>query len=144
MALVKHITSLVPWYHINVYRLSHFENVATKRYPSEIFVEWNKRMGTKSGQGKMRYIYCTSTWLSYLITCHSEHIINREFSQQHTILLKLSSYFILLQSCIAIFIIHLWHSVEYRFRGNTLYINIPFVPQALVRCDVVCCQGILV
>ena len=25
--------------------------------------------------------------------------------------------------------LHMWHSVEYRFRGNTLYINIPLVPQ---------------
>ena len=26
-------------------------------------------------------------------------------------------------------VVHMWHSVEYRFRGNTLYINIPLVHQ---------------
>ena len=41
-------------------------------------------------------------------------------------------------------ILLLWHSMEYRFRGNTLYINIPLYLRALVRCDVVRCQGILV
>ena len=39
--------------------------------------------------------------------------------------------------------LQVWHSVEYRFRGNTLYINIPLYLRALVRCDVVRCQGIL-
>ena len=35
--------------------------------------------------------------------------------------------------------------MEYRFRGNTLFINIPLVPLGpIVRCDVVCCQGFLV
>ena len=40
--------------------------------------------------------------------------------------------------------IYMWHSVDYRFRGNTLYIIIPMYLRALVRCDVVRCQGILV
>ena len=37
----------------------------------------------------------------------------------------------------------LWHSAEYRSRGNDVYINIPLCLRASVCCDVVCCQGIL-
>ena len=40
-----------------------------------------------------------------------------EYPQQH-----------ILTKCVVV-----WHSVEYRLRGNTLYINIPLVPQGLSK-----------
>ena len=51
--------------------------------------------------------YMLHVYIAFLFDYLSQWtLINREFTQQHTILLTLPSYVILLQSCIAIFIIH--------------------------------------
>ena len=66
--------------------------------------------------------------LSYLITCHSEHYQQGIYPASHH-LLTLSLYFILLQSCIAIFIIQ--HPVGMKFVGQkmlTLYGTPDFTP----------------
>ena len=70
VVMVKHITSIVDWYHINVYWLSYFG----KWPPSDIHQIYsfneNKRMGHRATKVNMRHML--TTLLFYLINCPSK------------------------------------------------------------------------
>ena len=73
VVMVKHITFhswLVPHKCISA---QLFWKVAIKRYPSDIFIYWNKRMGHRATKVNMRHML--TTLLFYLITCPSKYVV---------------------------------------------------------------------